>query len=81
MPCPCRAVSWPLEVVFRKALVGARHEHGMARVNQTRSHCVNKMEETEFKPLAARQGMGTAWARHAMCELAFKRSWLPRLMN
>jgi len=50
-------------------------------VKQTQSQCVNQTGKTEFKPLAARRGRGTAWARHAMCELAFKRSWLLRLMN
>ena len=43
----------------------------MARVNQTRPHCVNQMGKTHSKPLAARHGRGTAWARHAMCESAF----------
>ena len=36
----------------------------MASVNQTRPHCVNKMGKTHSKPLAARHGRGTAWARH-----------------
>ena len=43
----------------------------MASVNQTRPHCVNQMGKTHSKPLAARHGRGTAWARHAMCESAF----------
>ena len=47
-------------------------ENGMASVNQTRPHFVNKMGKTHSKPLAARHGRGTAWARHAMCELAFR---------
>jgi hypothetical protein len=36
------------------------------------------MEKTKYKPLAARHGRGTAWARHGVCELFFKRScvWL-----
>jgi len=46
-------------------------EHGMASVNQTRPHCVNQMGKTHSKPLAARHGRGTAWARHVMCESAF----------
>jgi len=29
------------------------------------------MGKTHSKPLAARYGGGTAWERHAMCELAF----------
>jgi len=49
----------------------ARHGHGMASVNQTRSHCVNQMGKTHSKPLAARHDRGTAWALHAMCESAF----------
>ena len=36
----------------------------MASVNQTRPHCVNQMGKTYSKPLAARHGRGTAWARH-----------------
>ena len=43
----------------------------MASVNQTRPRCVNQMGKTHSKPLAARHGRGTAWARHAMCESAF----------
>ena len=42
----------------------------MVSVNHTRPHCVNQMEKTHSKPLAARHGRGTAWARHAMCESA-----------
>ena len=48
-------------------------EHGMASVNQTRPHPVNQMGKTHSKPLAARHGRGTAWARHAMCESALRR--------
>jgi len=33
-------------------------------VNQTRPHCVNQMGKTHSKPLAARHGSGTAWARY-----------------
>ena len=43
----------------------------MASVNQTWPHCVNQMGKTHYKPLAARHGRGTAWARHAICESAF----------
>jgi hypothetical protein len=39
-------------------------------MNQTRPHCVNQMGKTHSKPLAARHGRGTAWARHAMCQSA-----------
>ena len=71
----------PLEARRGRGKAWAWHGHGMARVKQTQSQCVNQTGKTEFKPLAARRGRGTAWARHAMCELAFKRSWLLRLMN
>jgi len=37
---------------------------GMASVNQTRSHCLYQMGKTHSKPLAARHGRETAWARH-----------------
>jgi hypothetical protein len=30
------------------------------------------MGKTQSKPLAARHGRGTTWARHGMCELDFK---------
>jgi hypothetical protein len=46
----------------------------MWSVNQTRPHCVNQMGKTHSKPLAARHGRGTAWARHTMCESALRRS-------
>jgi hypothetical protein len=36
----------------------------MWSVNQKRPHCVNQMGKTHSKPLAARHGRGTAWARH-----------------
>ena len=52
-------------------MVWARHGHGMASVNQTRPRYVNQMGKTHSKPLAARHGRGTAWARHAMCESTF----------
>ena len=44
---------------------------GMASVNQTRPHCVNQMGKTHSKPLAARHGRETAWARHAVYDSAF----------
>jgi hypothetical protein len=53
-------------------MVRAWHGCGMANVNQTRPHCVNQMGKTHSKTLAARNGRGTAWARHAMCESAFR---------
>jgi len=64
-PLPCCAVA--LRSRFQNGMVGARHGHGMVFVNQTRSHCVNQMGKTQYKPLAARHGrerygcgMGTA---------------------
>jgi hypothetical protein len=42
----------------------------MASVNDTRPHSVNQMGNTHSKPLAARHGRGTAWARHAMYEFS-----------
>ena len=51
----------------------------MASVNQTRPHCVNQMGKTHSKPLAARHGRGTAWARHPMCELALRHKFVRRL--
>jgi hypothetical protein len=53
-------------------MVDAGHGRGMESVNQTWPHCVNQMGKTHSKPLAARLGRGTAWARHAMCESAVK---------
>jgi hypothetical protein len=46
-------------------------------MNQTRPHFVNQMEKTHSKPLVARHGRGTAWARHAMCESAFNLGEVP----
>ena len=56
-------------------MVIAWHGRSMTSVNQLRPHCVNQMGNTRSKPLAARHGRGTAWARHAMCDSAFMRSY------
>ena len=48
----------------KNGMVRASHGRGMASVNQTRPHCVNQMGKTHSKPLEARHGRGTAWARH-----------------
>jgi hypothetical protein len=56
----------------KNGMVRAWHGRGMASVNQTWPHCVNQMGKTHSKPLAARHGRGTAWARHAMCESALR---------
>ena len=65
MLCSCHALTmpWPWE---------ERLGRGMVSVNQTGPHCVNQMGKTHSKPLAARNGRGTAWARHAMCESALE---------
>ena len=55
-----RTVPWPWE----NGMIRAWHGRGMASVNQTRPHCVNQMGKTYSKPLAARHGRGTAWARY-----------------
>ena len=54
----------------KNGMVWAWHGHGMESVNQTRPHCVNQKGKTHSKPLAARHGRGTAWARHVMCKSA-----------
>jgi hypothetical protein len=59
MPCPCCAVPWPWEVVFRRAW--SWHGMGTAGVKQTWPHCVNQMGKTQSKLLAARHGRGMAW--------------------
>ena len=46
----------------------------MASVNQTRPHCVNQMGKTHSKPLAARNGRGTAWAQRGHGMLCVNRS-------
>jgi len=46
----------------KNGMVGAWHGHGMASVNQTRPHFVNRMGKTHSTPLAARHG--TAGERH-----------------
>ena len=48
----------------KKGVVGAGHGHGMASVNRTRPHRVNKMGKIHSKHLAARHGRRTAWVRH-----------------
>jgi hypothetical protein len=65
----CHTMSIPrcavaLRSRFQNGMVVAWHRRGMAYVNQTRPHCVNQMRKTQSKPLAARHGRGTAWARH-----------------
>jgi len=62
----------PCGSLEKNGMVRAGHGRGMASVNQTRLHCVNQTGKTHSKPLAARHGRGTAWARHAMCESALK---------
>jgi len=78
MPCPCHAPAL-LCCCLEKSL-SKRRGHGMASVNQTRSHFVSQMGKTNSKPLAARHGRGMAWARHAMCESALRRVSLVDLL-
>ena len=56
-----RAVLWLCEERHGRSMAWAWH--GMASVNQTRPHCVDQMGKSHSKPLAARHGRGTAWAR------------------
>ena len=60
----------------KQGMVRAWHGRDRASVNQTRPHCVNQMGKTHSKLLEAQHDGGTAWARHAMCESAFKLSHL-----
>ena len=45
-------------------------------MNQTRPHCVNQMGKTNSKPLVARHGRVTAWARHGNGMLCVNRPLL-----
>jgi hypothetical protein len=56
----------------KNGMVRAWHGHGMESLTQTRPHCVNQTGKTHSKALEARLGRGKAWARHAMCESAFR---------
>jgi hypothetical protein len=42
----------------KNGMVRAGHGHGIASVNHTRPHCINRMRKTHSKPLAARHGYG-----------------------
>jgi hypothetical protein len=60
---PCRLYAVPLPQPCRgleRSLL-ERHIRDMACMNQTRSHCVNEMRNTQSKLLAERHGKGTAW--------------------
>ena len=71
LPCRAHAMLRPCRGLEKNGMVGTWHGRGMANVNQARPRCVNQMGKTHSKPLAARHGRGTAWARHAMYESAF----------
>jgi hypothetical protein len=58
----------------KNGIARAWHEPGMTSVNQARPHCVTQPGKTHSEPLAVRNGRGTAWARHAVCEPASTRS-------
>jgi hypothetical protein len=51
----------------------AWHGRGMVCVNQTRLHCVNQMGKTPTGTAMQGNGMGAAWERQGMCELALRR--------
>ena len=70
MPRPCHALTMTFFSRPRHGQSMALSRHGS--VNQTGPHRPNPMGKTHFKPLAARHGRGTAWARHATCESALK---------
>jgi hypothetical protein len=59
IPMPRCAVA--LSGRFQNGMVVAWQRNGIACVDQTRTHCVNKMGKTQFKPLVERRGRGTAW--------------------
>jgi hypothetical protein len=67
MPRPCRAAKG-LECVFPIWFTQCGSVWFTLHIfmNQTRPHCVNQMGKTHSKPLPARHGRGTAWARQ--CE-------------
>jgi hypothetical protein len=70
MPMPLCAVAFGSR--FQNGMAVAWHGRSMGYVNQTGPHFVNRMGKTQSKHLAARHDRGTAWARHGMCELAFR---------
>ena len=91
MPCPCHAPTMPFfsrpqhgrretavlcSGLEKNGMVGEWHGHGMTSVNETRPHCVNQMCRTHYKPLAARHGRGTAWARRGNGMLCVNRPYL-----
>jgi hypothetical protein len=57
-PMPCCAVV--LRICFQNSMFVAWQGRGMAYVNQTWTHCVNQMGNTQSKPLAIRHGRGMA---------------------
>jgi hypothetical protein len=52
-------------------MVRAWHGRGMARVNQTQSHCVNQMGKRHSKLL--RHGMAGEWHRRGMSTACYVR--------
>jgi hypothetical protein len=67
---PCCAVALRRTAWSEHGMGAAWAWQGMENVNHTRPHCINQTGKTHSKPLAARRGRGTAWARHGMCESA-----------
>jgi hypothetical protein len=56
----CHGLEKSLSERHGRVMAQARHGHGLTCVNQTRSHCVNQIGNTQSKPLAARHGNGMA---------------------
>jgi hypothetical protein len=60
MPFPCRDPAVALRCRFQNGIFMAWQGKGMACVNQTWPYRVNQTGKTQSKPLAERNGMGTA---------------------
>jgi hypothetical protein len=61
---PMLRCSMALRSRFQNGMAWERHGRGMVCVNQTRTHCVNKIVKTRSKPIAERHNRGMAWVRH-----------------
>ena len=77
--CRAHAVPLPCRGLEKNGMVRSWRGRGMARVNQTRPHCVNQIGMTHSKPLATRHGRGKAWARYGHGMLCVNRpfTWQP----
>jgi hypothetical protein len=63
-PRPCHEPAMALRGRFQKGIFVAWQGNGMARVNQTRPHCVNTTGNTQSKALVEQHGRGMAGERH-----------------